>query len=136
MEEDAPDITRHIRRRLRQTSLDKGRYLEQLRDCLVAADVLLDAEVTAREVIALPQRDFFATMWMLLVIDLFVDGRDGQLHEGTVVDLLELSPDERQLIESLFALIQDRYYGVTIGSTAGEPAHDLSPRVTGSARAE
>jgi hypothetical protein len=91
----------------------KGRYLEQLRNCVAAAEVLLDDEVTVREVIDLPQGDFHATMWMLLVIDLFLDGRDGRLHEGTVVDLLGLSHEERERVESLLALIEERYYGVT-----------------------
>ena len=117
---DGHESTLHIRRRLKQTAVDKRRYLKQLGDCLATADVLLDAGITARQVIELPQRDFIATMWMLLVIDLFLDTADGESRDGTVIELLELSPSERSELEDLFALIQDRYYGMTPGAAAGK----------------
>jgi hypothetical protein len=109
---DLADITDHVRRSIKRSGIKRKSYVARMQRFVRVTQMLLDPQISFHRIVfdsALSVSDFYGAMWMLLVADTFRGERE---DAGIVGDFFQFTDDEVVLLNRVWCLLHDRYFGI------------------------
>jgi len=113
---DLADIESHVRAAIQRSGIKRKPYVARMNRFTHVAAMLLDPHISFISVLSsgITTSEFYGAMWMLLVADTFRDeGERGSLAG----DFFELTEDELGLLNRVWCLLHDRYFGIPTTAT-------------------
>jgi hypothetical protein len=113
---DLAQIETHVRAAIKRSEIKRKQYVARMNRFTRVASMLLDPGISFLSIVAsgFTTADFYGAMWMLLVADTFRDEGD---RARLVGDFFRFTEDEVVLLNRVWCLLHDRYFGVPTTAT-------------------
>ena len=113
---DLADIESHVRAAIKRSGIKRKTIVTRMTRFTDVAGRLLDPRISFLSVISagVTTSDFYGAMWMLLVADTF---RDDGGRSGVAGDFFQFTEEEVALLDRVWRLLHDRYFGIPTTAT-------------------
>ena len=114
---DLSDISAHVRAAIKRSGIKRKPITARMKRFTRVAGMLLDPNISFTAIVwggDLTVSDFYGAMWMLLVADTFRGERE---DAGIVGDFFQFTADEVVLLDRVWCLLHDRYFGMPTTAT-------------------